>query len=921
MNFISANNYDLIFIVETWMTPNIQDSLICPKGYDVLRKDRTDKRGGGVLALYKSSYSVVEILDNNNVELSEIGSCPIEHICLDLHLPASKSYRFLCVYCPPIFSHHAYYVKLLTDCITTYKSNSTNFYLMGDFNMPFINWNLLFSSQKAGKNFIEFCEEAGLLQQVLEPTTKTDSTLDLLLCDELSLRQITSLNILPPLSSTCDHSMIECKIATENIKDTCANIPHFFKYHEGDYKAINECLSAIDWNLVFHNLSFDVQSIYDYFVKLMQTLIRQHIPTSTFRTTVRRPKHITRMVRQKKKLYRKLKTNKNLKTEYRKLSKKYDQAVSLWYDAIENRICQSKNQNSFFKYANKKMKSFPSIPPVVSATGDMETDDTKKADIFNETFHAVFITDNGDHLNLNNRVRPEHELLNVTVDRSKIVAALNNLHSKTSKTPEDIPSIVIKNTGAALLPFIELFYNLSLQTCQIPWQWKTAYITPVFKKGDRTCPRNYRPISQTSVLCRLLEKIISGNILDHLYNNDLLSHEQHGFLPRRSTTTQLLKTLNDWQDSFYTGDTVDIIYTDLAKAFDKVSHPKLLEVIKSYGITGTLYEWIRSFLTGRKQVVTIKQSFSSPLEVKSGVPQGSVIGPLLFIIYFDDLSRISSAATKVSMYADDAKVYSINPLSLQNDLDAMCRFFNRRQLELAPDKCEHVTVSKSARKNDFFIDHNKVRQSSSVKDLGIIVAGNLRWSEHVNDIKSRAFRRCHHVLRAFTSNNIWTLLKAYTVFIRPILEYSSVVWSPHLLGDVGSLERVQHFYTRRIFNRCRIPYTSYEDRLYKLGIRSLRYRRLQADIIMVYKLLHNLVDMPFDDFFQLYTSPYNTRRHKYCLDVKRCGSRGEQGTFAARVVDPWNSLPASVVESTTLTAFRLKLNRFDLCTIANLSTT
>jgi hypothetical protein len=713
--------------------------------------------------------------------------------------------------------------------------------------------------------------------------------------------------------------MLECKLDIENINDACANIPPFFKYREGDYQQINKSVSAIDWYLVFYNLNFDAQKIYDYFVELMHTLMRQYIPTSTFQKTVRQPRHITRMARQKKNLYKKLKANKKLKAEYLELSKKYDRTVAQWYDAVESKICQSKNRNCFYKYANKKMKSFPNIPPLMCDSGDLETGEKEKADLFNETFHAVFIVDNGDCLNLNKRVGPENELLNFTVNNSDIEDALKNLLPKTSKTPEDIPSIVIKKTGSTLVPFLNLFYNLSLQTCQIPRQWKTAHITPVFKKGNRSCPKNYRPISQTSVLCRLLEKIISGNILDHLYKNNLLSQEQHGFLPRRSTTTQLLKTLNTWQNSFYANDTVDVIYTDLAKAFDKVSHPKLLEVIRSYGITGVLYEWIKSFLLKRDQVVTIKQSCSKPLEVKSEVPQGSVIGPLLFILYIDDLSSIKSAETEVSMFADDAKLFSSNPHSLQNDLGNLCRFFKKRQLELAPHKCEQLTISKSAHENDFYIDSKKIRYSSIVKDLGVTMTERLQWREHVTNIKSMAFRKCLHILRSFNSRNIWTLLKAYTVFVRPILEYSSVVWNPPLIREIDSLERVQHFYTRRICKRCNIPYTSYSDRLDKLGIRSLRYRRLESDIIMVYKLLHKLVDIPLCDFFHLYSSPYNTRRHQYCLEVKRCGSKGEQTTFAARVVKPWNGLPASLVESATLAEFRLKLRRFDLSAVADIS--
>ena len=175
-----------------------------------------------------------------------------------------------------------------------------------------------------------------------------------------------------------------------------------------------------------------------------------------------------------------------------------------------------------------------------------------------------------------------------------------------------------------------------------------------------------------------------------------------------------------------------------------------------------------------------------------------------------------------------------------------------------------------------------------------------------------------HILRAFNSNNIWTLLRAFTVYVRPVLESASVVWNPVLLQDIRSLESVQRYYTRRICCRCNIPFTSYADRLYKLNIKSLQYRRLEADIIMVYKIIHQLVDIPMNNLFEFYTSPYTTRRHRFCLEIKRCVSNTQQGLFGGRVSKVWNALPSDLVEVTSLQTFRHKLKVFDLNTIVNL---
>ena len=219
-----------------------------------------------------------------------------------------------------------------------------------------------------------------------------------------------------------------------------------------------------------------------------------------------------------------------------------------------------------------------------------------------------------------------------------------------------------------------MFFNLSIQTGQIPWQWNTSHITPIYKKSSKNLTQNYRPIALTSVLCRILEKIICNHVIHHLLNNSLLSSCQHGFLPHRSTVTQLLSTLNNWISGHSTNKTIHVIYTDLSKAFDRVSHEKLLEVILSYGINGNLFRWLKSFLTERVQQVIIEQSKSSPLEVTSGVPQGSVIGPLLFLLYIDDITKLGTENTTINLFADDAKVFSSDSKDLQNVLDQVCIF-------------------------------------------------------------------------------------------------------------------------------------------------------------------------------------------------------------------------------------------------------
>ena len=196
-----------------------------------------------------------------------------------------------------------------------------------------------------------------------------------------------------------------------------------------------------------------------------------------------------------------------------------------------------------------------------------------------------------------------------------VLEVIKSLPPKKSKTPDDLPYIVIKKIGPAILDFLVSLFNLSLETGQVPRQWKTALVMPIYKKGSRCLAPNYRPISLTSAICRIFEKIISAHMFNHLYQNQLLSPTQHGLLPQRSTITQMLDAQKQWIHNYCSNETTSVVYTDLSKAFDRVSHPKLLEVLQSYGIDGKIHAWITNFLNGRTQKVIINgtQSYDLPV--------------------------------------------------------------------------------------------------------------------------------------------------------------------------------------------------------------------------------------------------------------------------------------------------------------------
>lgn len=395
----------------------------------------------------------------------------------------------------------------------------------------------------------------------------------------------------------------------------------------------------------------------------------------------------------------------------------------------------------------------------------------------------------------------------------------------------------------------------------------------------------------------------------------MISERQHGFLPNRSTVTQLLDALNEWMEAYHENKQIDAVYTDIAKAFDTVTHPKLLEVIRSYGIGNNLYNWIKSFLSNRIQLVRVDNSFSNPAEVVSGIPQGSVIGPLFFILYMDDINKVVSENTTVSLFADDAKFSSTSCEDLQKSLDNIKSFFDTRQLNLAKEKCEHITFSKKPEPTTFYLSKTPINKTTMIKDLGIFICSDLKWQSHTNYLKLRAYQKCYLILRTFSTKNIWTLVQVYTTYVRPVLETGSIIWSPQFCKDIRSIEQVQRYYTKKIFRKCNIPYTSYMDRLNKINMKTLEYRRCAADITMVYKIINNLVDLPFNKYFKLFSSPYDTRRHPLCLKLNSSVSNHHDSYFSRRVVPLWNKLPHDLVLSKSLNDFTRNLKQFNLAKI------
>ena len=325
---------------------------------------------------------------------------------------------------------------------------------------------------------------------------------------------------------------------------------------------------------------------------------------------------------------------------------------------FEKRIAQSikKSNKGYWKYANSKLKSKSKVPDLKLSDESHTSNDQEKADILNEFFSSVFT-----HEDLNNFPKSRtrifrSKLEDIEITEEIVLDALTSLNGSKSPGPDAIHPRILKECATIIAHPLSLIFKSSLASSELPTQWKLANVTPVFKKGNKHSRENYRPISLTSIVCRLMERLLKNAIVDHLEKNSLFSNSQWGFRGKRSCASQLLKVFEEVTAYIEEDHCVDIIYFDLAKGFDSVPHERLLRKIESYGIDGNFLNWIKSFLRDRKQRVVLNGFKSSWSNVVSGVPQGSVLGPLLFLLYVNDLPECIENC-KVAMFADDLKLY------------------------------------------------------------------------------------------------------------------------------------------------------------------------------------------------------------------------------------------------------------------------
>lgn len=857
--------------------------------YSVYRSDRCAiVRGGGSAILiknhFKSSYCISTSL-----------SAYFQIVIADLFISPNRSLRLCCAYRSPMCSVMA--TDELPLFLNEHMEQHMPIIIAGDFNMPNVDWNSSgLHIRGPFSKIVGFIAENSLSQMV-SSSTRGDNLLDLVFTNnpnDVSLCQIG-----PPFALS-DHCSVEFSFRIRNYNRS--NIKYVKDFAHADYDIINRSIAGIDWTLQFSKCS-SVDHMYQLFVEHVHSVIDNFVPVRRVRNSnTFYPKFVRSNIKKVRKSWKLI--FRNGVDRYFALSKRLRKSIRRYKNSYEASLSKHKNTRRFFSYTKKKLRNVESIGPMKTCDGTTIFSDTEIADAFSEYYHTAI--DSNVNIFSDHTVPPVTSVFMdyVSITQSDVYKKLRHLPNRFSCSPDELPYVFLRKAALSLTSPVVQIFNRSLLTGQIPQIWKTAFIRPIFKKGNKQLCENYRPISLTCSLSKVLERLIIQELRLYFRMNSFFVSSQHGFLNRRSTGTLLLECLRKWHSALDSKDFIDCAYIDFKKAFDMVPIPCLISKLKSYGIKGCLLNWISNFLTDRKQAVKINDEISEFKSVSRGVPQGTVGGPFYFLIYINDLPQCLPPSTHCYLFADDVKVFTINNSPpLQDVFDHIKNWSRKWYLPLAPNKTAILHFGRNNPKLPLCDGATALTSVTSIRDLGITISIELKFDIYIENIVKLATTRSNMILRSFTTSNLIVLSRLFKIYVRPLLEYNTFVWSPHTARAINFIENVQRRFTKRIFLRNHL-HQSYEMRLRELQMETLEVRRLQNDLIMTYKIIHSLVDLSFDNYFTWAPLSNTTRsHHNYKLFVPH----NKMNYFNNRVVRYWNSLPQSVVESHDLNIFIRKL--------------
>lgn len=862
-------------ITETWLHDEIPDSDVVPPSYSIHRRDRPS-RGGGVAVVVRHNVTAIplEQIDDH------------ESLCLRITCDGS-SFIVIAVYRAP--SADACFLTKLYDYAT--KHSKSTIIIAGDLNLPNINWPSLSSSSSGDHAIFDIMLACNLNQAVNIPTRvqgTSSSVLDLVLysatLSEVRVEVVDGFSDHKVVIFTC---CLGGRLASVSERKT---VKDFSKAN--DESVLDFLDSELD-NFTDNDVNF----LWDKFQAICHFCIDSFIPVKTKNVRRSNPwinRDIIHLVRKIKRLKKRKVNNTLFKTLSQTLADKISASKQFFYSTTLTNFIKT-NPSKFWRHLNASGSHEINS---IKIGNEIITDKQAIATEFNCFFQSVYSDSLPRHKI--GEIRNPTEVNPDFISYEGIVSMLLHLKLKSSTGPDKIPNIFLYRYAESIAKFLIIIFRLSFSGGVVPSKWRIARIVPIFKAGDRAVHTNYRPISLLNTCCKLLEHIISNYLTEFLNYHNILTPFQHGFRKGLSTTTQLVSIVHTFSSVIDKSGQVDAIFLDLSKAFDRVSHSGLLYKLNQLNVPCTLIKWIASYLEVRKQFVDIGGQVSDLGSVNSGVPQGSVLGPLLFLVYINDITSCVHESVGIRLFADDCLLYRAvestdDQTTLNNSLNAISNWCDKWGMKLNETKTVfmRITNKKFPLLYDYSINGSQIAHTNSFKYLGVTFTNNLTWSTHIDTICASARRKLGLLRHKLKKSPPDVKLLAYNTLIRPRLEYACIVWDPHTKNDINKLEQIQRLAVRFIYNRYR-RHDSPTCLMKTNNIMTLQNRRKITRLKFLYQLWNRKLSLDPLPYLQLL--PHRPTRNYHPLKFTPIFARTNNFKFSffPRTINDWNVLPPEI---------------------------
>ena len=914
----------IICITETHLCSDYCDAEFSIPNFELFREDRATGKKGGGSAIYIRKKLQAEKIDWFK---------DTETIALKVKLAAIELY-VICMYRSTSLKTVEENEKLLSQIGNIPTDCDKNIVVVGDLNLPNVDWKqgIVISPENScdkGLNmqneFLELFIAKGFSWFINDKITRIrkvdsnlqQSTLDQVLANNSSL--INNVEFKAPLGKS-DHLGLQVELNVH------VNSDYINSKRKNWYKVDKEFVATnannIDWCY-----SPGANSVESMWTELHQKVlsISDKIPETNVKTNrngeilEKLPWDSSKLVRKRKEkdqTWKAFDDNPNM-TTFQTALYKQEQYANVELEAkltYEKKIVRNLKMNTkpFFRYLRSKNKVRKTVNELVDTDGKTSKTPMETAETLLEFFQSVFKSES--YGPLPEKCFDSGGVLNSSMEKpnigsEKVKKLLSNLNENKAMGPDNLHPKLLKflADNENFVTALTLLLTKCVEQECIPAVWKNALVIPIHKKGSVHLPENYRPVSLTCILCKLYETILREHILS--YVSGIITVNQHGFMRGRSCLSNLLETLDRANEIMAEGNCVDLFYFDFSKAFDTVSHYRLLVKLEAMHFSRNMLNILRDFLSDRVMQVKVGDAISKAKPVMSGVPQGSVLGPLLFLLFINDLPQCM--INQIKIFADDVKMV-VDPKqieTIQRDLNELCMWESIWLLKFNLDKCKVLHIGKYNPKTQYKFLNGVLKACSTEKDLGVTFNEKFNFQDHIYASISKAKSSLAWLLRNTLSREAYVMKTAYKSLVRHNLEYCCQVWAPKARHGnwktILDIEAVQRTFTRVIDGMSDL---NYEQRLKKLGLTTLLERRMRGDLIETFKILNGFNNYG-QSFFNLSDRTNNL--------VSRPKNLTNTDFFGERVKNYWNKLPEYVRNRNSVNSFKNGLDKFRCNGIVN----